>query len=297
MNIEVILKYVVERGDTVFDVGGYVGDVAWFMTRCVGPQGKVYSFEPNPESFQALKAKADKHSNLTALNCAISNSPALVTLHFGVTEESSQASTICPDLATTDRLGDEIKFVQVQAITLDQFCAEHGLVPSVIKLDVEGAEALVLEGARGILERRPTLIFEMGVTTSLPVHVIELRKQGYEIYLIEVHRFVSDPVSWEHTVNTETRALRNRLISFEGAELERLAPFFSNVLAIAPKKREQLASFSITSLAEAMPFFADPKQSLSAKFKGVVRRLLIPRALEERFPGFVATLRNFGRRI
>jgi hypothetical protein len=46
-----------------------------------------------------------------------------------------------------------------------------------------------------------------------------------------------------------------------------------------------------------MPFFADPKQSLSAKFKGVVRRLLIPRALEERFPGFVATLRNFGRRI
>ena len=128
MNIEEILKQVARPGDTILDVGGHVGNVAWFMTACVGPEGKVFSFEPHPEKFKALNAKAQRYPNLTAINSAVSNSSAPVTLYFGTTEQSDQASTICAELATSDRLGQEMRSVEVSAITLDQFCARAGLV-------------------------------------------------------------------------------------------------------------------------------------------------------------------------
>jgi FkbM family methyltransferase len=297
MNIEVVLKHVVNRGDTVFDVGGYVGNVAWFMTRCVGPTGRVFSFEPNPKSFLALKAKADKYPNLKAFNCAVSNSQSPVTLYFGVTEVSGQAATICSDLMTTERLGEEIKSVEVPATTLDKFCADHGLHPTVIKIDVEGAEALVLEGAGALLESEPTLILEMGITKTVPEHVTRLRSRGYELYFIELHRFVSEPASWDYVVNTETPSFRNCIIAFTDTEAERLSPFFSNVLAISQQNRAKLSDFRVMAFAEAIPLLSNPKRSLAAKIKRVVRKFLIPNAVEEHFPGFVAILRTFGRRF
>ena len=162
MNIEDILKQVIRSGDTVLDVGGYVGDVAWFMTRCAGPDGKVFSFEPHPEKFKALKAKAQTCPNLNAVNSAVSNSSSPVKLYFGATDKRDQASTICADLATGDRFEEDVRSVEVSATTLDKFCADNGLHPSVIKIDVEGAEPLVLEGADAVLETTPILIFEMG---------------------------------------------------------------------------------------------------------------------------------------
>ncbi len=297
MNIEVVLQRIARPGDTVLDVGGYIGNVAWFMTRCVGPTGRVFSFEPHPGSFEALKTKAGKQPNLTAINCAVSNSSEPVTLYFGVTEASGQASTICGDLRTADRLGTEIKSLEVRATTLDRFCAEHALHPTVIKIDAEGAEPLVLDGARTVLESMPTLILEMGVTTTVPEYITQLRSRGYELYFIELHRFVSEPTSWDHVVNTETPSFRNSIIAFTDQEAERLSPLFSNVLAVSRKNRAKLSSFRIMNLAEAMPLLSNPKRSFGAKAKQVVRKFFVPRSVEEKFPNVVSALRAIGRRF
>jgi len=298
MNIEDVLKKIIKKGETVLDVGGYVGDVAWFMTRCVGPHGKVFSFEPHPEKFKALNAKAATCSNLNAFHCAISNSSSPVELYFGATDKRAQASTICAELATSDRFEEDVHSVEVSATTLDRFCSDHGLHPSVIKIDTEGAEPLVLEGADTILKTMPVLIFELGTEENIPGHLAELRARGYTLYFVDVHRFVSVPVSWDHTVNTETRALRNSIIAFDDDEANRIMPFLANVLAVVPHKHAPLLSgLRVVTLAEALPHFADPKKSFGRKIKHLVRRLLIPTALDDRFPGLVVTLRNLANRI
>jgi FkbM family methyltransferase len=297
VNIEDIFKRIMTAGDTVFDVGGHVGNVAWFMTRCVGPNGRVFSFEPHPELFKALHAKAGKYANLEAVNCAVSNSPMPVTLYFGVTEASNQASTIRADLVTTDLLGEEIHSTQVEAVTLDQFCADRGLRPAVIKIDVEGAEKFVLEGANSVLEAMPILVFEMGVTKTLPDHVANLRSRGYELYYVDMYRFVSEPASWSDIVSSETRALRDCLFSFTAADSEKLAPFLSNVLTVPREKLHLLTGLRIMPLSQAASLFADPKKSLSRQIKRSLRRILIPPYVEECFPGFVVSIRNIARRI
>lgn len=295
MNIEEILKQVARPGDTILDVGGHVGNVAWFMTSRVGREGKVFSFEPHPEKFKALHAKAERYRNLTAINSAVSNSSAPVTLYFGTTEESDQASTICPDLATSDRFGQEIRSVEVPATTLDQFCGEQGLSPSVIKIDVEGAEPFVLQGAKDVLNAQPIAIFEMGVGKDLPDHLAGLRARGYELYFVDIHRYVGP--QFDTIVNTETRALRNTVISFDDAAAESLAPFLSNVMAVPAKHAARLAGLRVVTLAEALPHFADPKTSLAGRIKRTVRRVFIPPALEDRYPGLVVVLRNLANRV
>jgi FkbM family methyltransferase len=298
MNIEEILHQIARRGDTILDVGGHVGNVAWFMTRCVGPDGKVFSFEPHPEKFKALNAKARKYAPLQAFNCAVSNSLAPVTLYFGTTEESDQASTICADLATRDRFGAEVLSAEVPATTLDKFCTDHKLVPSIIKIDVEGAEPFVLEGADAVLDAKPILIFEMGISKTLPDHLAQLRARGYELYFVDIHRFISVNATFNDVVNTETRAMRNCIISFTDSAAEGIAPFLSNVLAVIPGKHTpRLAGLRIVPLAEALPHFADPKKSLSGKIKHLVRRVLFPASVEQRYPGLVMNLRKLANRI
>jgi hypothetical protein len=143
----------------------------------------------------------------------------------------------------------------------------------------------------------PILVFEMGVTKTLPDHVANLRSRGYQLYYVDMYRFVSKPTSWSDIVSSETRALRNSLFSFTDADSEKLAPFLSNVLAIPADKQALLTGLRIMPLTEAAALFGDPKKSLSRQIKRTLRRILMPPYVEQRFPGLVVSIRNVVRRI
>jgi len=61
-------------GDIVFDIGAYVGDTALWFSKAVGPQGKVYAFEPEPSNFAKLKANLERNkvTNVIPLQLALS---------------------------------------------------------------------------------------------------------------------------------------------------------------------------------------------------------------------------------
>jgi len=57
-------------GDIVFDIGAYVGDTALWFSKAVGPQGKVYAFEPEPSNFEKLKANLERNKVTTSFLCS-----------------------------------------------------------------------------------------------------------------------------------------------------------------------------------------------------------------------------------
>ena len=98
--------------------------------------------------------------------------------------------------------------------------------PSVIKIDVEGAEPFVLEGADNVLKAQPIVIFEMGVSKKPARTSCRVARPR----LCALFRgYSSLPRGLRHrlttVVNTESRALRNSIISFNDAAAENLAPF------------------------------------------------------------------------
>jgi len=126
-------------GDIVFDVGAYVGDTALWFSKAVGPQGKVYAFEPEPSNFAKLKANLERNNvtNVVPLQLALSENEG-ETKFSG----SGGASAIAETASGTI----------VKVTTLDRF-VETNKLPRVdfIKMDVEGHELKVLAGASGTI--------------------------------------------------------------------------------------------------------------------------------------------------
>jgi len=123
-------------GDIVFDIGAYVGDTALWFSKAVGPQGKVYAFEPEPHNFAKLKANLERNNvtNVVPLQLALSeNEGEMQVASGGISSTITQAGT----------------GISVKVTTIDNF-VEANTLPRVdfMKMDVEGHELKVLTGAR-----------------------------------------------------------------------------------------------------------------------------------------------------
>jgi FkbM family methyltransferase len=131
--------------DVVFDVGASLGLYAVAAARLCRA---VYAFEPDPAILARLRANIalNRLANLHAVPWAAGDRPATLTLY------SDGADGFAPSLAAHGGPGAPRGVVPVQARPLDEAVAAGELPPpDVLKLDVEGAEALALRGAARIL--------------------------------------------------------------------------------------------------------------------------------------------------
>ncbi|HVU32058.1 MAG TPA: FkbM family methyltransferase [Opitutaceae bacterium] len=155
---------VVRRGDTVFDVGANEGLFTEAFARIVGPQGAVYGFEPVPPTFERLARRFPDRARWRQVHLepvAVGNTTGLVQLHMPG-EDSGQASLrVHTDGSWSAR--NPVQSFTCRCTTLDEFAARQGVQRiDLLKVDVEGAELLVLQGARAILrQQRPILFLEI----------------------------------------------------------------------------------------------------------------------------------------
>jgi len=162
-------------GDIVFDIGAYIGDTALWFSKAVGPQGKVYAFEPEPSNFERLKAnlKHNKVTNVIPLRLALSENEGEMQIAGGEG---------CSEI--TEAAGDN----SVMVTTVDKF-VETNKLPRVdfIKMDVEGHELKVLAGARETIKNfKPSLALSAyhrgDDLIKLPKFLLDLNPD-YEFYL------------------------------------------------------------------------------------------------------------------
>jgi FkbM family methyltransferase len=151
------------------DVGANVGITSLVMgqlsknSETATPISKILSFEPEPRTFKCLQQNVQIFSNLiTPINCALGMRSG--NLSFSRTPITTSASHIVTSAHFTD-LANEV----VQAERLDYYVEKLAL-PHVglIKIDVEGYEKAVLEGAVGTIEKfNPWIVLEFNSWTLI----------------------------------------------------------------------------------------------------------------------------------
>ena len=147
-------------GDTCLDVGGHVGYLTLLMARLVGPGGRVVAFEPVPETFEALRenVRLNGLENVTLECTAVGENQGMISLFCDAAQELSWT----PSVSAYSVPGNNLKKIAVPVLSLDGYLESSALRPSLVKIDVEGAELAVLRGARRmLLEARPVVLVEI----------------------------------------------------------------------------------------------------------------------------------------
>ncbi len=176
------------RPRVIFDVGANVGQTVARL-RPLFPSATIHSFEPVPSTFATLKTKmrGDTNVHCHALALADHAGETWIQLH-----ESSDQNSLVPELVGTT--GVSSQKARLELDTAADFCARHGITHiDLLKIDVEGFEMAVLQGAAPLLKTGVIdyIVVEAGLMpgnprfTPLPELIDRLRPHGF--WLIGVY--------------------------------------------------------------------------------------------------------------
>ena len=160
-------KYVflklLDKGNIVLDVGGNIGDYCSTFAKVVGSSGQVHSFEPVPSTFDRLEATISREglNNVILNKVAVTNEPGKIEIHMPG-DDHARPSIQKHTRESWDR-NEPIHSFPCEATTIDGYIQANSITSvDFLKIDVEGAEHLVLQGAKQLLENDgPILFFEM----------------------------------------------------------------------------------------------------------------------------------------
>ncbi|MGI2905516.1 FkbM family methyltransferase [Tolypothrix sp. VBCCA 56010] len=145
------IHHFLRPGMVVVDVGAHIGEYTLLAAEKVGTTGEVHAFEPQSHLFPILSnnVQMNQLSNVT-LNCAaVSN--AIGEIEFEVFDEPSVSS-----IRKQTQLSQDAKLVKVACTSLDTYWSNQQRQIDLIKVDVEGAEKMVFQGAEKILNQPST---------------------------------------------------------------------------------------------------------------------------------------------
>lgn len=164
----------IKKGSIVYDIGAHVGFYTLLSSELVGTEGKVVAFEPNPRNINYLKEhlRLNRCDNVIIIEAAVAAKSGSV--HFQSSPDSHGGGI---------SLEGSLK---VRMVSLHELVSSSAIpVPDYMKIDVEGAEFLVLKGAEQLLADFYPAIF-------LATHGVDVHKQcceflkamGYELQSI-----------------------------------------------------------------------------------------------------------------
>lgn len=149
-----ILARLLKPGETFYDVGANIGFYSTLAGRLTGPSGRVYAFEPFPESAASARRNAEMNDfdHVQVIEAAVTREDQIISLAIG---ES-------PAHHSTAHAENGEKSLKVRATSIDSFSQESASQPDIIMIDVEGAEMDVLHGMIGTIRScKPTILCEV----------------------------------------------------------------------------------------------------------------------------------------
>lgn len=159
-----LIRQELREGDVFCDIGANIGLYSLMAAARVGASGQVFAFEPLAANFASLvenirlNGYADR---MTPFSLALTDAPGVFPFHYISTEPGSSGSQLheAVDMneASFNPLVTEMKY----GTSLDDLIKAGAMrVPDVVKIDVDGNEARILRGMRGMLtgSHRPRVV-------------------------------------------------------------------------------------------------------------------------------------------
>ena len=166
-----LFEKVIKKGDIVYDIGANVGFYTLLASELVGKKGRVFAFEPLPRNILNFKKHIAMNDcgNVDIIEAAVSNKEEFVFFETGKNDSSGKISDV-----------GELK---IRTVAIDNWLQKEGaLAPTVLKIDTEGAEFKVLEGAKNILNKyHPTVLLALDSPKTREDCLNLLLSFGYEI--------------------------------------------------------------------------------------------------------------------
>ena len=155
----------IKKGMTVFDIGAHIGLFTLGASKRVGPEGRVYAFEPSPESAEVLI----QHISLNGWRDRVQVQREVVSDVEGVVPFFTHGLTMSASMArknievlSPEKFSTPATMIRTTSVTLDKFCKAEDIKPDIMKIDAEGAELLILRGAKNLLMNgRPLILCEI----------------------------------------------------------------------------------------------------------------------------------------
>lgn len=161
------VQRLLRPGMTVLDIGAHHGLYTLLASKCVGRDGRVIAFEPSPRECRRLEkhARVNRCRNVEIASCALGKDGGEADL-FVVNGSRDWGNSLRPPAVP-----DPTQRVRVEVRRLDDALAERGIKQvDFIKLDAEGSELAVLQGARRLLQTapRPAILVEVEDVRTRP---------------------------------------------------------------------------------------------------------------------------------
>lgn len=156
------ISSALREGAVFFDIGAHVGYYSLKSARVVGPSGRVVSFEPNPRTVKMLEAniRMSNAVNITVEPIACTDREQTVDLYSGAADNTGTASL---SKENAQAFNAKTTPYRVRGRPIDDVVRELDITRlDCMKLDVEGAETMVLRGSLETLKRfHPVLVTEV----------------------------------------------------------------------------------------------------------------------------------------
>jgi FkbM family methyltransferase len=181
-----ILRGIVRPDDVVLDVGANQGELTLIAAR-QARSGRVFAFEPVPEWLALLteNVRMNRLDHVTPVGVALSDRESEVEMFT-----ADDAGSLNEGLSSLRESAQRSRSAgRVRTLPLDVFVQREGLSRvDLVKIDVEGGEAAVIEGGRATLERfHPSLILEWNEPASAEANGLAswLRARGYALFVVD----------------------------------------------------------------------------------------------------------------
>lgn len=164
----------------VFDVGANVGQSVERFAELL-PGSEIHAFEPSPTAFEELRRSTRRFPNVRLINAAVGASPGdLILLE---NDHTNMSSFLSPGSAGWGRV---VRHTPVAVLTVDDYCARQQIERiDLLKIDTQGYELKVLEGASGLIEARQIGLVYLEITFA---HLYEGLPDLGELYRVLTDR-------------------------------------------------------------------------------------------------------------
>lgn len=170
-DLELFADFNIKQRDkeihTIIDVGCFVGINSMLFAKNSNENARIISFEPNPWNFNRIRLNLSLNKTLqdkiTLYNCALGNKDGYESMRLSSNIDKGYSSTSRLNEAHSkihsENLPDGFVDYNVKVCRLDSFIEKNEICPDVIKVDIEGAENIFLEGAFNTIKRYHPIIY------------------------------------------------------------------------------------------------------------------------------------------